>query len=674
MQFQISWPRFYKQWQADLKLWCYFILFQQACRLLFICLLARYLEPATKITTIMYAMIHGARFDFLWATSWLFIALIGITLPSLFYEKALSYATKCRMYLGCIFTVATAALYVASIEYFREYKDIFNQFLFGWFYDDKVAILKTVYAEHYVIQYCLFLLLILVIYVRSARYFTKEKLHSVCRTQYSIAYKAVASVVIVIFYMVGFHGGIGRRSIQLRDAAVTTDSLLNKAIISPYSALRYAIKDHRDINKDACKGFDVSDDGIQKVAQSFFDTTQRHHSLVDYMQKTTNGPMLSKKPRHIFLIVGESLDAWPLQNEYFKFNLTPNLQELIKGGLYFKHFLPCTYNTMESINTIMTGIPDMGLHINNQKGSYFPYPTALAPQFEKLGFKTQFFYGGYLSWQHCENFAYSQGFTAVYGASHIKNWSQTNEWGVDDRALFEFVADTIKKEKQPTFNVIMTTSNHPPFPITLGNEAFHSDKVTKLLAQYRNTNTNTKELGHIWYADKTIGEFTKKAFAIDSDALLVVTGDHYGRRHILPNPSLFDVTAVPLIIYSPRIRQCYFRRKQQIESCIAGSHLDLGATLIELVAPKGFVYYALGDNLLAKRKFNVGIGRDKVITPNFIASTSSQDIMSLTSTQLVPNEIDGAKDRFKQATCIAQYVIKKWDKIYAEKDKHKASK
>lgn len=661
MKLQISWTRFYEQFKTDIKLWCYFVLFQQIGRLYFICTLTHYLSPETNLTTILYAMLHGLRFDSLWATCWLFIALISFTLPSLFIANiTISSIQKYRRFLGGIFTFVTALIYIASVEYFREYKDVFNQFLFGWFYDDKVAILKTIYAKHHIILNFILLGTILLLYTKCSAYFIRSKKH-IKPLQYSLVYKIALTITIVFFYVVSFRGSIGRRPIQQKDAGVTMDAFLNKSIVSPYSSLKYAIDDHLDINKTNQNDTKLSARDMQIIAEDFFNKKQQYSTLTQYMEKTAKGSIFPR-PKHIFLIVGESLDSWPLQNEYRKFKLTPNIQKIIANGIYFKYFLPCTNGTMTTLNTLITGIPDEEMHINYQKSSYSPYPSTLATQFKKLGFKTQFFYGGYLSWQRLEDFARSQNFDAVYGAANIKNWQQTNEWGVDDRTLFEFIITTIQAVKTPTFNIIMTTSNHPPFSINLEQEGFNKEEIEKLSAQYPTTNTSVHELGHIWYADKTIGEFVNKMITIDNTALFTITGDHFGRRHILPNPPYFEATSVPLIIYSAKIKQyCNQQHHCKTSNSIAGSHLDLGATLIELVAPKGFTYYSIGDNLLGKRKFNCGLGQDKIITPDFIASAHTADIMYFKKIEYPAKQIDTLKERFNQVTHIARYLVTKGD-------------
>ena len=123
-KFNPSWVKFYEQSKADLKLWCYFVLFQQLCRVYFVFSLSHYLAPETKFSTIFYAILSGLRFDSLWATCWLFISLLFFTLPSSLFERLHNRAVDYRRrYLGGVFTAITALLYLTALEYFREYKD-----------------------------------------------------------------------------------------------------------------------------------------------------------------------------------------------------------------------------------------------------------------------------------------------------------------------------------------------------------------------------------------------------------------------------------------------------------------------------------------------------------------------------------------------------------------------
>jgi len=51
----------------------------------------------------------------------------------------------------------------------------------------------------------------------------------------------------------------------------------------------------------------------------------------------------------------------------------------------------------------------------------------------------------------------------------------------------------------------------------------------------------------------------------------------------------------------------------------AGSHIDIGPTLIELAAPVGFEYHAFGRNLLNPQQVRPGFGREFLIGPDYIA-------------------------------------------------------
>lgn len=686
-----SWSYFYAHCRADIKLWCYFVFLQQICRLYYIGVLHSYLDPDTDLYTVLFAMAHGLRFDLLWATSWLFLPLIFLTLPTLVSAvlgtrppsrrtSPLAEVKRVyiyRAYIGYLFTGSTAFIYIAYVEYYREFRNIFGQFLFEWLYDDRIAILKTIYSEHNPFQNLIFLISVTAIYGLLTHLIIRN-INSVDTwrsANYSPTFIAISIVAITCFYVISFRGGIGPRPIQRKDAAVTTDPFLNKAVISPYSSLKYAVREHLDIRRSSRDSASISPADLQSAAQRLFQTDQQFSTLTQYLQRTTEGSP-SLRPRHVFLIVGESLDAWPLSDEFRELELTRNLRRIAEDGIHFKYFLPSSQRTMSSLNTLISGIPDMGLHINFRKRSRTPYPTALAIQFKQLGFRPRLFYGGYLSWQNLEVFSRSQGFEEVFGAAHISSWMQTNQWGVDDRSLFDFVVKSIQDTDSPTFNLIVTTSNHPPFSIELNKEGFQEAAFSRPILREPPSRRLMTELGHIWYADKAIGEFIRRIEAVDSTALVAITGDHYGRRHILPNPPLFDTSAVPLIIRAPGIKEYCKTRPCQQPDLTAGSHLDIGATLIELVAPPGFTYFSMGNNLLAEKGFSFGLGQSRLITTAYVATVDTEEISFhensqasvATSSGPPAPQLEELLDRHELARIIAGYLVEKGDGLHQPPD------
>jgi hypothetical protein len=160
----------------------------------------------------------------------------------------------------------------------------------------------------------------------------------------------------------------------------------------------------------------------------------------------------------------------------------------------------------------------------------------------------------------------------------------------------------------------MTTSYHPPYELDVYGKGFSLHTVPESLAGEFDNSVTLKMLGHLWYADRSIGEFVRKAERTFEAPLFAFTGDHYGRKFINTHPGPFERSAVPFILYGRDVLRNVGQPKQT-----AGSHIDIAPTLIELTAARGFSYYALGSNILDRKRPPLGIGRDLVIGPGFLA-------------------------------------------------------
>jgi phosphoglycerol transferase MdoB-like AlkP superfamily enzyme len=324
------------------------------------------------------------------------------------------------------------------------------------------------------------------------------------------------------------------------------------------------------------------------------------NNLDTYLERQAKGPK-GVPPRHIFFIIEESYDSWPLLPKYSSLSLTNRLKDIAQQGLFIKNFLPASDGTMSSLAAIMTGLADAGIFTNYQKSAQYPFPSSLAIIFNTLGYRTRFFYGGYLSWQRVDDFSRAQGFKEIYGAPHIAQWISTNEWGVDDEYLFDFVEKHIPPDI-PSFNLILTTAYHPPYSIDVYAKGYPVRTVPEYIkAQWEGTVT-LKMLGHLWYADRCLGDFIQKMETTFPDGIFAITGDHYGRKFINSRPDFFERSSVPLVMYGKKVLQGI-----SLPENAAASHIDIGPTLIELVAPKGFVYHALGSDILDPRRQFLGM-------------------------------------------------------------------
>ncbi|MFM8453795.1 MAG: LTA synthase family protein [Gammaproteobacteria bacterium] len=535
-------------------------------------------------------LFQGFRFDLIWA------AALGFSMAFL------------KDYFRILIFFLSIGICLVSNLFYLEYQDNFNEIIFNLYRDDFWAILVTSIKEYYLIQ-------ILVLGLGLAVFFNK-----IVSKFPRLKASKINFILSLIILGISIRGGIGKRPMQLKDASVTMHRVLNKAVLNPLSALRYAFKEHHYLNQ--------GEHGIEQWLNNKANLEGEYQEALKTMDLNPKllrvsknlGPKLINKPDHIFLVVMESQDFWPLLPQYQDFNLAPGLKELSGKGLTMDSFVSSSIGTMGALNAIITGLGDSRLNTNYQKSAQKPYATSLPRPFHALGYQVNLFYGGYLSWQSLEDFALNQGFDRVYGAAHMGNWSQTNEWGVHDQALFNFIETSINKTQiKPSFNLIMTVSNHPPYSVDLKQAGFDLEKAENLLKQkYPHSNMQAKHLGHYWYADKMLKNFVDRMALKYPNSLFIITADHFSRKHVLNEKAEpYETSAIPLIFYGKNLNltwQKYLEKK-------AGSHIDIIPSILNLISPPDFKYQALGKNLfepenLKNSKHQFGLGYNRLMLPN----------------------------------------------------------
>jgi len=607
-----GWSRFFVQWQKDLKLWLFFMAFF----LLFRCALVIYfrhqIDASSAFLDTIAAFLNGLRFDSVVATYLLAIPFLFSIISG--FAGTVHLADKIRNIFGTVGVILSTLACVATFSYFKEFGDQFNHFIFGLIYDDFRATLTTIWKEYHVIPNAIAMAVIAFAAVKIMRRLIRKPFlspPSLDRMTPGLARKILAVILIAALFVVGVRGSAGRRPVELKDAAITKDEFLNKAVLNPFMALLYAVEEQLEVTN--VKGFKVflPDGDIRRAAGTFFATDESYDNLDRYMLRHARGAA-HKAPRHIFLIVGEGYSAWPLMKKYGSLGLAEGGRRLSQNGLSVENFVPSAGGTMSSLAVIATGLPDAGVNTNYQKTARSAYPTSIAEIFRQLGYRTRFFYGGYLSWQKVGDFCRRQGFDEIYGGGHIGSWASSNEWGVNDDYLFEFVIKTAAEDR-PSFNMILTTTNHPPYDIDVRAKGFKLREIPAGLKDVLSADINYVELGHYWFADRCIEDFAVSVEKKLKLPLVVITGDHAWRKAIIKRPDLYEKTAVPLVFYGRDVLDGV-----ALPPTVAGSHLDIEATLVELAAPRGFAYHALGKNLFDPGPRPLGIGGNAIIGPNFI--------------------------------------------------------
>lgn len=605
------WKIIFENIQQDIKLYLFVLGLLCILRIAFIAFLHTYLSPQSTFVDIAASLFYGLRLSLKSAgiiavLSFFFCTLLSIILGS----KRLS---KLRFILGCSYISLLIVLFHARIPFYIEFHSAFNQMIFNTFHDDAKALLYTLVVDYELPVLLISALIISYIccYLLRRLLDTKNYTEPQFAQRYlKVAFRSVVISAVFMFILFARFGGsfIYAHSLHWENAAVTNDDFLNEAIIDDIQALYRAYSIQKRVSQGA--GISINPEMIRNYGAYIKGSALTSNEVDDIFRKQAQGAKISK-PKHIFIIIGESFAQWPLLDQYKSLHIADGVRGIIakENAIHVAAFLPNGAFTPMAVTAVAGGLSDVGLYPNYHPESFKePYSTAIAPQMEKLGYITKFWYGGASSWERIKDFVLAQGFDHFYGMGDFESKSG-NVWGSDDSYLFNAVAASLEDEA-PTLNVILTVSNHAPYTVNLAKEGFDESKVAAALPlEARGDKELLERLGHYWYTDRQIAEFVTRVQKEDSSSLFVITGDHADRTNISKTPTIFERYSVPLVLYGKGLSP------QMISAKAAGSHINITPTLIELIAPAGFEYYSLGTSLT--KGSSVGFSHNAWITPGY---------------------------------------------------------
>ena len=541
----------------------------------------------------------------------LFGFILG-TLVQIFVPKWPSLRLKQIIY--SIATILLTFLFLGRIPFYKIFNSSYNMMLINGKHDDIGAIVNTAINEYNAFFYIIcaivisviltgFLLKVLSISTKkysinnviSIKWYPKKKL---AQWLTGIGLVIVFSLIFVVFR---FGGALSyTNSINWESAARLNSNLLNETILDDAQAL-YRVK---SIAKRTSELEDIHltpaelHEKIQSIGGNPSSTR-----FDEAFTKTITTERLQQQPQSINIILGESYGLWPFLTEFND----PGAYLVEQGRKYAaspqamgtQMALAQGTGTMPAIIGLLTGMPDMGMYPNYNVGMLQePYGLGIGPVMKKLGYKTVFWYGGFSTWQNVKNFALEQGFDEFHDASEMPS-DEENAWGVADGDMFKAINAYMDKHRgEKIINVIMTTSNHPPYSVNVTKEGYDADKVRKNLPDsIANTDQQIKEMGHIWYADHVMGEFISKEEQVDPTALFVITGDHSERFTFAREEGPKVASTIPIIFYGQGIK------KEWLSPDAFGMSIQIIPTLAELVGRTGQTYEAMVPSLFNQGPF-----------------------------------------------------------------------
>lgn len=579
--------------QQDIKaflLWC--LLFT-VFRAVFIAIYASQLTGGME--DVLTAMFLGLRLS-LKTAGW--ISMVGFILATLPKVVVCKWPeAKIRWMWHSFALLFFSICFYARIPYYRIFNSGFNMMLINGVHDDIYATFITAVREYQLlVRLPLAIVTGLLLAYILKRILAKGVLIDHIPAGKGVLYAVGTVIFIPVLCVFVRYGGAFRYddSINWESAARTNSNLLNEAILDDGQALYRVYHMKKKLHKVTNVNISPAKmrDYIALAGGRKDDAT-----ITDAFMRQVAQPKLAVQPKNIVVVTGESFGLWPMLPKFQNLGLYNETLRLSKDvhSVSVGNMLSGGDGTISAVNALLTGLPASGLFENYQPQSFKgPYQTGIGYIMKQLGYKTVFWYGGFPGWQDLEKFASAQCFDEVHCADEFGK-NDGNAWGVHDEVLFAQVEEYMAKQGDAkVFHLILTTSNHPPYSVDVEKAGFPKAAVaSKLPADIDNNEQMLKELGHLWYADKTVGAFVRIAEKTIPATLFVITGDHSERFSFAKEQDKKTTSALPCIFYGSMIA------KQALGNLTVGCHMQLAGTLAEMVAPAGFTYSSLLPSMFA---------------------------------------------------------------------------
>ncbi|MBQ6005043.1 MAG: sulfatase-like hydrolase/transferase [Selenomonadaceae bacterium] len=610
--------RFFDGVQRDARLFLFVLILLEVYRGLFIVFMSSYMNEDSGAAQIFSAMFTGLRLSLKTAGAVTLISFVFVTIVGL--------RQRLRLVIGIAASFIFSLLFMLRFPYYRAFQSTFGLEVVQGFHDDIWSIIVTMFQEYGILWRFIVALILTLLCIAALSRLLIIKTFPLPELDGKKKYffGAGLGVGIILFGLfVRFGGSFTYGSgINWENAGVTTDDFLNECILDDAQALYRARAMAKRMEAGEISGVDANKilESAQLIATNH-ELTEKN--LAPYLERKAKGEHI-QKPKHIFIILGETFMQWPMLGKYDELLIAEGIKSLIaeENCYYSRNFMPNGDFTSTAITGLVTGLPDVNIKVNYQARTYEKlYITAMAPAFKELGYKVDFWYGGMPSWDSIAKMSLAQGFDNFYGYPDFNAPKQTT-WGTKDENLFNALLAHLPDEP-PTVHLIMTTTNHPPYNLDLAAEGYDIDAVTEALKKIPSVddvNQLAVELGHYWYMDEVITNFVRAASEKFPESIFVVTGDHAVRCDPSTHPTLFEHQSVPFVLYGAGVT------KEILPPDAVGDHISIVPTLIELIAPKDFAYYSIAPSLFESD----GVGfNNAVFLTSKVAGQIDSDVMEL---------------------------------------------
>ena len=297
-----------------------------------------------------------------------------------------------------------------------------------------------------------------------------------------------------------------------------------------------------------------------------------HRDIVEFLRIKDQDPEILNYGRYaaplnhptqspnIVIIFLESVGANRLSILGNPLNATPNLDQIIEEGIFFKRFYVPMVGTARSVFTLVTGIPDVARIKTSSRNPRINKQYSIINDFR--GYEKHYIMGGSAGWANIRGFLQLNiPDLSITELDDLKS-PRLDVWGVSDYDLFKEVHQIFENidPGKPFFAIIQTATNHRPYSIPDNVTKFKVDHISKEKVNHAGFKS-VDQYNAMRLLDHTIGEYFSyaKNSKYFSNTVFFLFGDHGTSdpwaKHMPQSDYelLLRSYHVPLIVYGPSI-------------------------------------------------------------------------------------------------------------------------
>lgn len=570
-------------------------------RIAYLLTYANFKELSDFKVDVLRAFGIGVRFDLKVLTIGLLPLVLLSFLTLLFGNKGFKVIRKTFQIYGFIILSLFALLMIIDYYFFSFYNSRISVIFFGFFEDDTLAVLKTIWTDFPLIPILIGLFVALFLLYKASGWISKDREFKKSLSN-RVLIQAFAILVFVGVYFAGMRGTLAIIPLDGRHATFSENTFVNTLANNGVFALKIAYSDRKNYKVDI---------NIPKMLKQYKFKTE-NEAISTYLgnpndtlttsslfTSTPKNEFLEQNPPSVVFVMMESMSNYYLNFHSEKTNLLGALENELKDCYLFRNFLSSYNGTIFSLESIMVNSPQGPL--SQSKYQTVTLESSSAKPFIEKGYQTTFITGGKMGWRSMDKFINKQYFETIEAEPNLlKEYPDAKrcEWGVHDENMFDRTFEILSNAKQPQFIYAMTISHHSPYDIPESYQGYPLELTDEMKSKLKATpEIALKSLKAYQYANDCLGKFINKVrnSPLGKNTIIVATGDHNIHQ-------IFDFTdkdllmkySVPFLLYVPDA----YKPKNDVNTKKFGSHRDVFPTLFNL-ALSDAKYVNSGNNLLS---------------------------------------------------------------------------